>query len=179
MLLSTVLLGAGAAAVHAETEPSPAPTESVAPPPSPTPTPTPTPPPPALTINAPADGGFSQKRTITVSGDKAADSGVAVTIGAADLCTIPISPSTSWGCNLTLSSGADIPITATEILADSTLGDQVTVQVDVLLPPTITSTSPQSSPGVASGAGYRGSLITLLVGDGSQECTAPVTGSGE
>src|SRR5690554_2685465 len=122
-LLSTVLLGAGAAAVHAETEPSPAPTASVAPPPSPTPSPTPTPPPPALTINAPADGGFFQKRTITVSGDKAADSGVAVTIGAADLCTIPISPSTSWGCNLTLSSGADIPITATEILADSTLGD--------------------------------------------------------
>jgi hypothetical protein len=174
-LLASVMLGAGGAAASAEEapEPTPSPSQSVAPSPSPTP------PPAGFSLSSPSDGDFLQQNSVTVDGGKLPGSGVTVTVGSSTVCTVDASANTDWACAVTLPNGPGILVTATETLADATPGGQDSVTVDVLGRPTLASSPPQPSPGVATGTGYKGSIIKLLIGGAEQACNAPVTDNGQ
>lgn len=165
-----MLLGGASVAASAEE----------APPPSPTSTVTPFAPAPTVAITVPSDGQFVPQNSATVSGSKSADSSVAVSVGGAAGCSTPASdrPLTSWSCTTVLPNGPDVIITATETLADSSTSTS-TVSVDVLGPPNIISTPPQTSPGKASGTGHPDSRIRLTVNGQAQDCTALVAPNGQ
>jgi hypothetical protein len=116
--------------------------------------------------------------TVTVGGDKSADSSVAVSVGGNTVCSAAASAATTWSCTAALPNGQGVLITATETLADATTST-ATVSVDVLGPPAISAAPPQQSPGVASGSGYPGSRIQLVVNGATQACTALVSPSGQ
>lgn len=112
-----------------------------------------------------------------VEGVKDAGSSVTVTVAGVVGCTPPGTdlPLTTWSCTATVPNGNSLEIGATELRTDSTTASS-TVTVHVLGPPTIDSTSPQTAPGVASGSGFDGATISLLIAGAVQDCHAQVTG---
>src|SRR5690554_4375853 len=76
--------------------------------------------PATVTIDSHADGDFLRNNAATVSGKKSAGSRVVVTAGGGSFCSAPVTDpaSTDWGCSGTLPNGADLELTATEVLDD-------------------------------------------------------------
>jgi hypothetical protein len=168
-LLTSVL--AAPAAAHAEEAPPSSSSSSTASPLAPAPT---------VAITAPSDKQFVPSSSITVSGTKSAGSSVAVSVDGRAGCSTPASDQalTTWACVTALPNGPGITVTATETLEDATTSTSA-VTVNVLGPPTINSTPPQQSPGVASGTGYPQSRIQLLANGTAQACTALVSPAGQ
>lgn len=171
MVLVAVMLGAGVTTAWADETTPPTATPSATLPPGVTL------PPATVTITSHANEDFLPSNAATVSGTKTAGSSVVVTAAGETLCSAPAADtvSTNWTCDARLPSGSGLILTATETLTDATTS-QTSVTVHVLGPPGIVTTPPaQQSPGVASGTGYPGSTITLLVNGAPQSCNALVT----
>jgi hypothetical protein len=164
-LVASALLVAGPAVAFAEGSESTSTEEFIA---------------PAFAITSPTNQQFLPENSVTITGTKTVDSTVAVSIGGSTGCTPPATdePLTTWSCSTILPNGRGVVITATETLDDgSTAASSITV--DVLGAPKISPAPPQQSPGKASGTGFPGSRIDLIVNGASQSCTALVAPGGQ
>jgi hypothetical protein len=160
------MLGPGAAAVRAEEAPPPAAVTSIT----------------AIgSITAPADGAFVPRNTVVVAGQKATGGSVSVRVAGggpqppASGCSSPVeqAAATTWSCTAVLPNGPGVVVTATET-DDNGAETSDAVTVDVLGPPGNTTLAVPATPAVASGTGYPGAKIRLMVGGVEQDCPAVV-----
>lgn len=171
-----VWMGAGiapgtAARASAATQPDPTPSPSTVAPSDPAIG--------APTIQAPAAGTVVTSAATTVSGSKAAGSGVQIQNGSGVvLCIVDPSPSTSFSCSATIGAGASVVVQAIATDANGAdAGARSSVTVSSVPPPSIQSGGSAPGNGLVRGSGIPGATITATATSG-ESCSSQADTSG-